>query len=189
MIVLMTAFNFFSHGTEDLYPTFLQVQRKFPQPTVAAIAIIYNIGAILGALCFGTFSERIGRRKAICIAVPLALPIVPLWAFSSSPFWLAVGAFVMQFLVQGAWGVIPVHLNELSPPDARVTFSGFTYQLGNLFGAGNATIQAGLAEGWGGNYAHALAIVVVTVAIAVFCVTLFGPEAKGVAFAKRAVTA
>jgi MFS family permease len=96
MIVLMTAFNFFSHGTEDLYPTFLQVQRKFPQPTVAAIAIIYNIGAILGALCFGTFSERIGRRKAICIAAPLALPIVPLWAFSSSPFWLAVGAFVMQ---------------------------------------------------------------------------------------------
>jgi SHS family lactate transporter-like MFS transporter len=189
MIVLMTAFNFFSHGTQDLYPTFLQVQRKFPQPTVAAIAIIYNIGAILGGLCFGTFSERIGRRRAICIAALLALPIIPLWAFSSSPFWLAVGAFVMQFLVQGAWGVIPVHLNELSPPDARGTFPGFTYQLGNLFAAGNATIQAGLAEGWGGNYAQALAIVVVTVAIAVFCITVFGPEAKGVVFAKRAVTA
>ena len=180
MVVLMTAFNFFSHGTEDLYPTFLQVQRKFPQATVAAIAIIYNIGAILGGLCFGTFSERIGRRRAICIAALLTLPIIPLWAFSFSPFWLAVGAFAMQFLVQGAWGVIPAHLNELSPPDARATFTGFTYQLGNLFGAGNATIQAGLAEGWGGNYAQALAIVVVTVAIAVFCVTVFGPEAKGV---------
>ena len=100
MIVLMTVFNFFSHGTEDLYPTFLQVQRKFPQPTVAAIAIIYNIGGILGALCFGTFSERIGRRRTICVAALLALPIIPLWAFAPSPFWLAVGAFVMQFLVQ-----------------------------------------------------------------------------------------
>ena len=184
MIVLMTAFNFLSHATEDLYPTFLQVQRKFPQPTVAAIAIIYNIGAILGGLCFGTFSERIGRRRAICIAALLTLPIMPLWAFSSSPFWLAVGAFVMQFLVQGAWGVIPVHLNELSPADARSTFPGFTYQLGNLFAAANTTIQAGLAEAWGGNYAQALAIVVVIVAITLFCITVFGPEAKGVVFVK-----
>jgi MFS transporter, SHS family, lactate transporter len=148
------------------------------------------LGVLSGAiLCFGTFSERIGRRRAICIAALLTLPIMPLWAFSSSPFWLAVGAFVMQFLVQGAWGVIPVHLNELSPPDARGTFPGFTYQLGNLFAAANATIQAGLAEGWGGNYAQAMAIVVVIVAIAVFSITVFGPEAKGVVFAKRAVTA
>jgi SHS family lactate transporter-like MFS transporter len=189
MIVLMTAFNFFSHGTQDLYPTFLQLQHKFPPPTVAAIAIIYNIGAILGGLCFGTFSERIGRRRTICVAALLTLPIIPLWAFASSPFWLAVGAFVMQFLVQGAWGVIPVHLNELSPPSARGTFPGFTYQLGNLFAAGNATIQAGLAEGWGGNYAQALATVVAIVSIAVFSTTVFGPEAKGVVFAKRAVTA
>jgi SHS family lactate transporter-like MFS transporter len=189
MIVLMTVFNFFSHGTEDLYPTFLQVQRKFPQPTVAAIAIIYTIGGILGALCFGTFSERIGRRRTICVAALLALPIIPLWAFAPSPFWLAVGAFVMQFLVQGAWGVIPVHLNELSPSDVRATFPGFTYQLGNLFAAANATIQAGLAERWGNNYAQAMAIGVVAVAIAVVSVTVFGPEAKGVAFAKRAVTA
>jgi SHS family lactate transporter-like MFS transporter len=188
MIVLMTAFNFFSHGTQDLYPTFLQVQHKFPPPTVATIAIIYNIGAILGGLVFGTFSERIGRRRAICFAALLALPVIPLWAFSSSPVWLAVGAFVMQFLVQGAWGVIPVHLNELSPPDVRGTFPGFTYQLGNLFAAGNATIQAGLAEGWGGNYAQALAVVICIVAIAVFSITVFGPERKGVMFARRAVT-
>jgi SHS family lactate transporter-like MFS transporter len=188
MILLMTAFNFFSHGTQDLYPTFLQLQHNFPPSTVAAIAIIYNIGAILGGLFFGTFSERIGRRRAICIAALLALPIIPLWAFSASPFWLAVGAFMMQFLVQGAWGVIPVHLNELSPPDVRGTFPGFTYQLGNLFAAGNATIQASLAEGWGGNYAKALAVVIVIVAIAVFSITVFGPEAKGVLFSRRAVT-
>ena len=93
----------------------------------------------------------------------------------------------MQFLVQGAWGVIPVHLNELSPPDVRGTFPGFTYQLGNLFAAGNATIQAGLAEAWGGNYAQALAVVIVIVALAVFGITVFGPEAKGVAFAMKAV--
>jgi MFS transporter, SHS family, lactate transporter len=189
MIALMTVLNFFSHGSEDLYPTFLQVQRKFPQPTVAAIAIVYNIGAILGALCFGTFSERMGRRRTICVAALLALPIIPLWAFASSPFWLAVGAFVMQFVVQGAWGVVPVHLNELSPSAARATFPGFTYQLGNFFAAANATIQAGLAERWGNNYAQVMAIGVAAVAIALFSVTVFGPEAKGVAFAKRAVTA
>jgi SHS family lactate transporter-like MFS transporter len=188
MIVLMTAFNFFSHGTQDLYPTFLQLQRKFPQPTVAVIAMIYNVGAIVGGLSFGTISERIGRRRAICVAALLALPIIPLWAFSTSPIWLAVGAFLMQFLVQGAWGVIPVHLNELSPPDVRGTFPGFTYQLGNLFAAANATIQAELAERWGGNYAQALAVVIAIVAIAVFSITVFGPEAKGVLFSRRAVT-
>ena len=188
MIVLMTAFNFFSHGTQDLYPTFLQVQRKFPQPTVAAIAVTYNIGAIVGGLTFGTISETIGRRRAICIAALLALPVVPLWAFSMSPMWLAIGAFVMQFLVQGAWGVIPVHLNELSPPDVRGTFPGFTYQLGNLFAAANATIQADLAERWGGNYAQALAVVILIVAIAVFSITAFGPEAKWVLFSREAVT-
>ena len=188
MIVLMTAFNFFSHGTQDLYPTFLQVQHKFAPPTVATIAIIYNIGAILGGLWGGTFSERIGRRRAICIAALLALPAIPLWAFSASPLWLAVGAFVMQFLVQGAWGVIPVHLNELSPPDVRGTFPGFTYQLGNLLAAANATIQADLAERWGGNYAQALAVVILIVAIAVFSITAFGPEAKGVLFSRKAVT-
>ena len=185
MIVLMTAFNFFSHGTQDLYPTFLQLQRKFPQPTVAVIALIYNVGAIVGGLSFGIFSERVGRRRAICIAALLALPVIPLWAFSYSPLWLAVGAFVMQFLVQGAWGVIPAHLNELSPAEVRGTFPGFTYQLGNLFAAANATIQAALAEGWGGDYAKALSVVIVVVAIAVFCITAFGPEAKGVALRKK----
>jgi SHS family lactate transporter-like MFS transporter len=129
-ILLMTAFNFFSHSTQDLYPTFLEVEHGFPPGTVGTIAVIYNVGAILGGLTFGSLSERIGRRCAIVAAALLSLPIVPLWAFSGSPVLLAVGAFLMQFMVQGAWGVIPAHLNQLSPAEARGTFPGVVYQLG-----------------------------------------------------------
>ena len=156
-VVLMTAFNFFSHGTQDLYPTFLQVQHRLSSHAVGIIAIIYNIGAIIGGIVFGTWSGAVGRRNAIIVAAILALPIIPLWAFSHSTWQLAVGAFLMQFMVQGAWGIVPVHLNELSPEAARGTFPGFTYQLGNLFASANATIQAGIAESHGGNYALALA--------------------------------
>jgi SHS family lactate transporter-like MFS transporter len=131
-IVLMTAFNFFSHGTQDLYPTFLQVQRHLTPHEVGAIAVIYNIGAILGGIGFGMLSEQIGRRRAIVIAALVALPIIPLWAYGSSIVLLALGAFLMQVAVQGAWGIIPAHLNELSPEEVRGTFPGFTYQLGNL---------------------------------------------------------
>src|SRR5271156_6403201 len=121
-VLLMTAFNFFSHGTQDLYPTFLQVQHKMSPHEVGLIAVIYNIGAIVGGLSFGSLSERFGRRRMIIIAALLSLLVVPLWAFAQSAVWLAVGAFLMQVMVQGAWGVIPVHLNELSPDDARGTF-------------------------------------------------------------------
>jgi phosphatidylserine/phosphatidylglycerophosphate/cardiolipin synthase-like enzyme/uncharacterized membrane protein YdjX (TVP38/TMEM64 family)/MFS family permease len=120
-IVLMTAFNFFSHGTQDLYPTFLQVQRHLTPHEVGAI-VIYNIGAILGGIGFGVLSEHIGRRRAIVIAALLALPIIPLWAYASNVVLLAVGAFLMQIAVQGAWGIIPAHLNELSPEEVRGTF-------------------------------------------------------------------
>jgi MFS transporter, SHS family, lactate transporter len=132
VIILMTAFNSFSHGTQDIYPTFLQVQHKLPPEVVSTIAVIYNLGAILGGLVFGAFSEHIGRRRAIVTAALLTLPIIPFWAFSSSIVLLSIGAFLIQFFVQGAWGVIPVHLNELSPHSVRGTFPGFTYQLGNL---------------------------------------------------------
>jgi SHS family lactate transporter-like MFS transporter len=114
-IVLMTAFNFFSHGTQDLYPTFLREQHHFDPHTVSWITIVLNLGAIVGGLSFGAISERIGRRRAIFIAALIALPVLPLWAFSSGPLALAAGAFLMQISVQGAWGVIPVHLNEISP--------------------------------------------------------------------------
>ncbi|MDA8255172.1 MAG: MFS transporter [Betaproteobacteria bacterium] len=182
MIVLMTAFNFLSHGTQDLYPTFLEVQRHFSVHTVGAIAVLYNIGALLGGIVFGTLSERIGRRYAIVIASLLVLPIIPLWAFATAPLALALGAFLIQFMVQGAWGVVPVHLNELSPDAVRGTFPGFVYQLGNLLAAANATIQAGIAHAHGGDYAFSLALIAGVVAIAVVLLAGFGPEAKGVEF-------
>src|ERR1700736_1262187 len=181
-VVLMTAFNFFSHGTQDLYPTFLQVQHGLSAHTVGIIAAIYNVGSILGGILCGSLSERIGRRRMIVIAALLSLPVLPLWAFSDSPVLLALGAFLMQVTVQGAWGVIPVHLNELSPDEARGTFPGFVYQLGNLLASANATIQAGIAMHFGGSYGFALALVAGSVAVIIAVLTSVGVEAKGVAF-------
>jgi len=180
VVVVMTAFNFFSHGTQDLYPTFLEVQHKFSTGTVATIAILYNIGAILGGLGFGTLSQHIGRRAAIVIAAVLALPVIPLWAFSASPLALGIGAFLMQVCVQGAWGVIPAHLNELSPAEIRGTFPGVTYQLGNLLAAANATIQSAIASGMGGDYSWPLAGVVAIVAVVIAVMVGFGREARHV---------
>jgi SHS family lactate transporter-like MFS transporter len=181
-ILLMTAFNFFSHGTQDLYPTFLQVQHGFSAHEVGLIAVIYNIGAIIGGIFFGSMSERFGRRRIIVIAALLSLVVLPLWAFSTSAVWLAIGAFLMQVMVQGAWGVIPVHLNELSPDEARGTFPGFVYQLGNLIASVNATLQATIATHYGGNYALALAAVAGTVAVVIAILTALGTEAKGIKF-------
>src|ERR1700692_1922138 len=129
LVVLMFSFNSFSHGTQDLYPTFLQKDHHFTPQTVGLIAIIANVGAILGGIFFGTWSEKIGRRKAIVIAAVLAIPVIRLWAYSHTVPMLALGGFLMQFMIQGAWGVIPAHLNELSPPAVRGTFPGFAYQL------------------------------------------------------------
>jgi SHS family lactate transporter-like MFS transporter len=143
-VILMTAFNFFSHGTQDLYPTFLQLQRHLSVGTVSIIAIVYNIGAIIGGITVGALSETIGRRRAIAMSALLALPVIPLWVFSTEPFWLAVGAFLIQFAVQGAWGVVPVHLNELSPDEVRGTFPGFAYQLGNLIACGRISPKAAM---------------------------------------------
>lgn len=182
-VVLMTAFNFFSHGTQDLYPTFLQVQHKLTPHVVGIIAVIYNIGAICGGILFGSLSERFGRRRCIIIAALLSLPVIPLWAFSATPAMLAIGAFLMQFAVQGAWGIVPVHLNELSPDAARGTFPGFVYQLGNLLASVNATLQAMIAAHYGGDYGLALAIIAGSMAIIIAVLTAVGSEAKGVVFA------
>ena len=178
-IVLMTAFNFFSHGTQDAYPTFLRTQHNFDHLTVSTILIVLNVGAIAGGLTFGSLSEWLGRRRTIIIAALLSLLVLPLWAFAEAPMWLGVGAFLMQFMVQGAWGVIPAHLNELSPHAARGTFPGFTYQLGNLFAAINLPLQTGLAAGWGGNYSWPLMLVAAGAAITIALLTAFGTEAKG----------
>src|SRR6202046_5374748 len=183
-VVLMTAFNFFSHGTQDIYPTFLEVQHKLSPHMVGIIAVIYNIGAICGGILFGSLSERFERRRCIIIAALLSLPVIPLWAFSESPVMLAIGGFLMQFTVQGAWGIVPVHLNELSPDTARGTFPGFVYQLGNLLASVNATLQAAIAEHFGGNYGLALALVAGSVAVVIALLSAVGTEAKGVAFSK-----
>jgi SHS family lactate transporter-like MFS transporter len=183
-VCLMTAFNFFSHGTQDLYPTFLEVQQKLTPHMVSIIAVIYNIGAICGGLLFGTLSERFGRRRCIVMAALLSLPVIPLWAFSNRVALIAIGAFLMQFMVQGAWGVVPVHLNEISPDTARGTFPGFVYQLGNLIASVNATLQAGMAAHFGGNYGLALALVAGCFAIVIAMLTAVGGEAKGIVFGK-----
>jgi SHS family lactate transporter-like MFS transporter len=182
LVVLMTAFNFFSHGTQDLYPTFLQKQHHFDTHTTGILAAIMNVGAIVGGISFGIWSEKLGRKRAIIIASLLALPIIPLWAFSATPLLLALGGFFMQVAVQGAWGIIPVHLNELSPPLARSLFPGFAYQLGNLIASKNAPIQAGIAESHGDNYALALALVCGITAIIIAVWTALGPERKNADF-------
>jgi MFS transporter, SHS family, lactate transporter len=180
LIVLMFAFNSFSHGTQDVYPTFLQKNLQFTPKTVGLIAIVYNCGALLGGILFGTWSEKIGRRRAIMIAAVLAIPAIPLWAYSHSVAMLAVGGFLMQFMVQGAWGVIPAHLNELSPPAVRGTLPGFAYQIGNLLSSRNSVLQAKLAEmRFGGNFAPVLAWTVLLIASLVALVTFCGGERRG----------
>lgn len=185
-VALMACFNFFSHGTQDLFPTFLRSQRGFHTGTVSLIAIVYNIGAMLGGLTFGTLSSRIGRRRAIALAAVLALPVLPFWAYSTSAVMIAGAAFVLQFMVQGAWGVVPVHLNELSPQGIRATFPGFVYQLGNLIASVNATLQATIAVSHGSeahpDYAFALGLVCGVVAVCLAVLALVGPERREVAF-------
>jgi SHS family lactate transporter-like MFS transporter len=185
-IVLMTSFNFFSHGSQDLYPTFLEKQRGFSTHTRSIIAIIYNIGAIGGGILFGTLSSRIGRRRAIAIAAGLSLAVLPFWALSHTAAALAAAAFGMQFMVQGAWGVVPAHLNELAPEGLRATFPGVVYQLGNLLASVNLPLQTAIADSHGTlshpDYAYAMTLVMGIVAAVLLLVAIFGPERRGVQF-------
>ena len=178
-VVLMMAFNLFSHGTQDLYPTFLQKQLHLAPATVSVIIIVANLGAIAGGLSFGFISEKIGRVNAITVAALIALPALPLWAYSTTPVMLALGAFVMQIAVQGAWGVVPAHLNELSPGAVRATLPAFVYQAGNFLASYTGPFQAKLAEAHGGDYAFALALVAGIVAVALVVVIRFSPEKRG----------
>jgi SHS family lactate transporter-like MFS transporter len=192
LIILMTAFNGLSHGTQDNLPTFLQAQLKLGVSATSTITIIANIGAIIGGILFGYYSQNWGRRRAIIIACILGIIMIPFWTgYIRIPGLsllasIAVGAFLLQFMVQGAWGVIPVHLNELSPTDVRGTFPGFAYQLGNLFAAFIVFLEAVLAQNLGTrgtpNYAAALAIFSLGAFIAVIVFTALGREAKGIEF-------
>ncbi len=189
-VVMMTAFNFFSHGTQDIYPSlFLEGQHKFSTNTVSTIAVIYNIGAILGGLFFGSISQRIGRRTAIVAAALLSLACLPLWAFGTTATMIGLGAFLMQFFVQGAWGVIPVHLNELSPGAIRGTFPGLVYQLGNFIASGNANIQTRIGLSQGHNYSWALAGVAAAAAIVIAVLVGLGREARNVRMGRERVPA
>jgi len=180
LILLMTAFNWMSHGTQDIYPTFLKEGLHFSSNTALSVAIIYNIGALIGGSIVGTASQHIGRRRAIVFAAALALPIVPLFTYSTQLGFIILGSFLIQMCVQGAWGVIPVHLSELSPDEIRGFYPGVTYQLGNLLAAFNLPIQQHLAATH--SYSFALTVTVVPVLLAVIALTLMGAEAKGVRF-------
>lgn len=182
LVVLMTLFNMFSHGSQDLYPTFLEQQRQLGTGAVSLLTVLLNVGAVVGGLLFGAWSQRIGRRRAIMIAALLALPCIPLWAYGGSLALLAIGAFLIQVMVQGAWGVVPTHLNELSPSAVRGTLPGFVYQIGNLLAALTATGEAWIAQQHGGDYAFAMATWVGVVAVLLALVTWLGREARDVSF-------
>ncbi len=182
LVVLMMAFNMFSHGSQDMYPTFLKVQLHFDTRHVAWLIIVLNLGAIVGGLLFGAWSERVGRRRAIIVAALLAVPMVPLWAYGGSVVLLGIGVFLLQMMVQGAWGVVPVHLNELAPDAVRATLPGFAYQTGNLLAAFTAPFLAWMAAQRGGDYAFAMASFIAVVAVLLAIVTALGPEAHGAHF-------
>lgn len=184
LVLLMTAFNWMSHGTQDVYPTFLGAHANhgaaLSSTTVKWIVVVYNVGAIIGGLVFGTLSQRFSRRYTVVFCAILALPIVPLFAYSRTAAMLCLGSFLMQLFVQGAWGVIPAHLTEMSPDAIRGLYPGVTYQLGNLLAAFNLPIQERLAESHG--YPFALAATIVPVLITVAVLTLIGKDATGIRF-------
>lgn len=180
LTLMMSAFMSFSHGTQDLYPTFLKRDMHLSKVTASWVGIISNIGALSGGIFFGTLSEKIGRRRAIVTSALLAIPMIPLWAWSHTVVLMAIGGFLMQFMVQGAWGVVPVHLNELSPGPVRAIFPGLTYQLGNLITSYNGHLQAAVATTYfAGRFSPMLTWTVVIMAVAVALTAGLGREAKG----------
>jgi SHS family lactate transporter-like MFS transporter len=186
-ILLMTAFNCMSHGTQDLYPTFLQKQCGLDVSQVRNVSIIYSLGAICGGTIFGALSQTWGRRRSIITAAAIGIVLIPAWIFSPSLGTLIAGGFCMQFMVQGAWGIVPVHLNELSLPEMRGTFPGFVYQLGNLFAAPIAVAEAKLAESFptatgGAGYAKSLGLVTLIVFVALIILAAVGREKRGIEF-------
>lgn len=178
-MLLMAAFNFMSHASQDPYPTFLAKQAGFSPQVTGLITTIAALGAIAGGICFGALSQRLGRRAAIVVAALLGAALIPLWVFSHTIAALALGGFAMQFAVQGAWGIIPAHLTELAPPLVRGTFPGLTYQLGNLIAAGTLQLEVffaahRFATPMGPNYAAAMALFMLIAFGAVIVMTLLG---------------
>ena len=182
--LLMTAFNYMSHGTQDLYATYLQKDRGFDADQTSKIAIIYAIGMICGGSVLGYLSQQWGRRRVIILSAICGMLLIPLWIFAPSTALLIMGGFLIQFMVQGAWGVVPVHLNELSPPEFRGTFPGLAYQLGNCAAAFAAQQQAWLAEHFrradgSPNYAATMAMVELAVFLVIIFLAAIGREERG----------
>jgi SHS family lactate transporter-like MFS transporter len=182
LVLLMTMMNFMSHGTQDMYPTLLG-SLGYSRARIADVTMLSAIGAVLGGLTFGFYSDRAGRRRSMIIAIVLSLAVVPFWIAGHSPMRILMGVFLMQFFVQGAWGVIPAHINELSPNHLRGFFPGFAYQLGVLCASSIPTIEAILGERF--TYTQAMGGLVTAVFIGAFLVTWLGPEARGVSFRKH----
>ena len=178
LVLLMTAFMSFSHGTQDVYPTFLEVQMGLTPRVVGLIGVLYGVAQIAGGFFFGTLSEKWGRKRAIVTAALLSILAIPLWAYGHTALTLGIGAVLMQFMVQGAWGVVPAYLTELTPAPVRATAPGLAYQLGGLVTSWNAKAQALAAERWGG-YPNVLAFTVVIVALSLAGLAMLGHEAKG----------
>jgi SHS family lactate transporter-like MFS transporter len=178
--VLTMTMNLASHGTQDMYPTFLKLQRKFSDTGVAVLTGFSMVGAIVGGTLFGFLSDRIGRRRSMVIALLSAVLIIPLWAFSPSATLLFVGAFAMQFMVQGAWGVVPAHLSELSPDSVRGFLPGFGYQCGVLLASSVTYIEAVFASHT--SYAVAMAVTAATVFLMAAIATALGPERRAAKF-------
>ncbi|WP_426271142.1 MFS transporter [Dyella kyungheensis] len=186
LMLLMMAFNMFSHGSQDLYHTFEEEGLHLPTGSGAAFMLVamLNLGALVGGLFFGALSERIGRRKAIILAASLSIPVIPLWMYGSTLPLLALGAFLIQVMVQGAWGVVPTHLNELAPEGMRGTLPGFAYQTGNLLAAVTANAQLWIAKQHGDSLAFAMAAWIAAVAVLLALLAWVGPEARGVRFGR-----
>ena len=181
LTALMMMMNFVSHGTQDMYPTFLKLERGFTPREVAMIAVTYNVGALLGGVAFGLLSDRFGRRRSMVTALLLAVLMIPLWAYAPGTSLLVFGAFLMQFMVQGAWGVIPAHITELSPDAVRGFLPGFAYQCGVLLAGTVAYLEAVFAQHT--TYANAMALTALTVFVLGAVVVALGPEKRGARFA------
>jgi SHS family lactate transporter-like MFS transporter len=178
-VLIMTALNFLGHGVQDLYPSeFLGVQHGLGTDTISLIMIVANVGGLIGGVGFGALSQRIGRSRTIILTAALVLPLLPFWAFANTPLMLGVTAFALMVCVQGAWGVVPAYLNELSPAEIRGTFPGFVYQAGNFLAAANANIQIWLAADLDHNYGVAMGLTVGVMALIAVLLAARAPTLK-----------
>ena len=176
LCVIMSAMNFIAHGTQDMYPTFLQRQRGFSPQDTSMMTLIGVIGAVIGGVSLGHFSNVWGRRRTVVTVTLCGLLVIPLWILAPNKPLLILGGFLMQFVVQGAWGAIPAHINELSPPQVRGFFPGFAYQIGTLVSSSSAYIEARIAEKF--SYSTAMGLMAAIVLLAAAITVGLGPEKR-----------